>query len=100
MDTVELDEQLEQEYTDEEIEEIKHQSAFDYVDAQLKELREERGLTQKEMAERMNISQPQLSKFENSDDFYLSTLRRYVEALDADLELKVKMGQKMRRLSV
>jgi transcriptional regulator with XRE-family HTH domain len=99
MDTVELDEQLEQEYTDEEIEEIKRESAFDYVDAQLKELREERGLTQKEMAERMNVSQPQLSKFENSDDFYLSTLRRYVEALDAELELKVKMGQEMRRLS-
>ena len=100
MDTVELDEQLEEQYTEKEIEEIKRQSAFDYVDAQLKELREERGLTQQEVAERMNISQPQLSKFESSEDFYLSTLRRYVEALDAELEVNVKMGSKMRRLSV
>lgn len=98
METIPFQEQLEENYSDKEIAELRQEAAFNFVDAQLKELRRECGLTQEELAERMGITQPQLSKFENSDDFYLSTLRRYVEALGLEMSITVSLNDEQRRV--
>lgn len=54
---------------------------------ELRELRQEAGKTQAELAEIAEMTQAELSKFERRDDHLLSTLRRYVEALGGDLEV-------------
>lgn len=63
----------------------------------LRELREEVGeTTQKDLAEKIDMSQGELSKLENRDDHLLSTLRNYVEALGGELEV-VAVFQKGRK---
>lgn len=39
------------------------------------------------MADRLQVSQPNIAQFENKDDMHLTTLRRYVEALGGQLEI-------------
>jgi DNA-binding transcriptional regulator YiaG len=53
----------------------------------LRRLREQRGVTQSELARRLNMSQPEVSKLERRDDVRLSTARAYVKALGAELRL-------------
>ena len=53
----------------------------------LYELRRARAVSQIEIADRLNITQAAISKFENADDVRISTLRQYLEALGAHLEL-------------
>lgn len=53
----------------------------------LAELRRQAGLTQAELAERLGIQQPSLSKLEGQDDMQVSTLRRIVAALGGELEI-------------
>ncbi len=53
----------------------------------LAEIRKAIGLTQAELAERMDATQGGISKVENAADMYLTTLRKYVEALGGDLTL-------------
>ena len=50
-------------------------------------LREERGLTQVEVAQALDVTQGNVSRVENAADLYVSTLARYVEALGGHLEL-------------
>ena len=54
---------------------------------ELRELRQEAGMTQAEVAELAEMTQAELSKFERRDDHLLSTLRRYVTALGGQLEV-------------
>ncbi|NBC97392.1 MAG: XRE family transcriptional regulator [Deinococcus-Thermus bacterium] len=55
----------------------------------LKALRQDRDVSQAELAELMSIRQASVSKIENQQDIRLSTLRRYVHALGGELELRV-----------
>lgn len=50
-------------------------------------LREERGLTQIDVAKALDVTQGNVSRVENASDLYISTLARYVEALGGHLEL-------------
>jgi DNA-binding XRE family transcriptional regulator len=61
---------------------------------ELRELRELVGKTQEALAAQAELTQSQLSKFENRDDHLLSTLRRYVEALGGELEVVAVLGNK------
>ena len=61
------------------------------ADMLLTEVRQLVGLTQKDLAKKLGIKQPTLSKLESQDDMYLSTLRRLVEALGGKLELVVHL---------
>ena len=60
----------------------------------LAELREAKGLTQAELAERLGVSQPNISKLEaaaaspHAGAIYLSTLGRYIAALGGHLEVR------------
>ncbi len=53
----------------------------------LHRLREERGLTQVQVAEVLDVTQGNVSRLERSEDLYVSTLSRYVAALGGHLEL-------------
>lgn len=53
----------------------------------LADLRDERGVTQNEVAARLDVSQANVSRIEHEEDVYLSTLRRYVTALGGELEI-------------
>ena len=55
-------------------------------------LREQHGLTQTELAERLGMTQPSISQLENSDDLKLSTVAKYVHALDGRLEIAAVFG--------
>jgi predicted transcriptional regulator len=57
------------------------------VGAELKRLRILAGLTQEQVAARMDVQQAAISKIEKGGEIYLSTVERYVEALGASLRL-------------
>ncbi len=57
----------------------------------LAELRGLVGLTQEEVARRIGIKQPSLSKLESQADMHISTLQRLVEALGGSLEIIAHM---------
>jgi len=54
---------------------------------QLYELRHAEAVSQAELAGRLNVTQGAISKLEHADDVRVSTLRQYLEALGARLEL-------------
>ena len=53
----------------------------------LSEVRRHVGLTQEELADRLGIRQPSLSKLESQRDMQIGTLSRIVAALGGNLEL-------------
>ena len=53
----------------------------------LAELRRARELSQQTLAAVMEVSQPEISKLEKRTDTYVSTLRKYIEALGGSLEI-------------
>lgn len=53
----------------------------------LSELRQAVGPTQKELAERLGVAQPTLSRLEKQSDMQITTLQRLVEALGGELEI-------------
>jgi transcriptional regulator with XRE-family HTH domain len=58
------------------------------AEVRLSELRGRRGLSQAAVAEALSVTQPNISRIEQEDDVYLSTLARYVEALGGHLEVR------------
>jgi len=54
----------------------------------LGEVRRARALTQAELARKLGLAQASVSKVEGQADLYLSTLRRYIEAMGGYLELR------------
>lgn len=55
--------------------------------ALLGELRRARQLTQETLAETLGMSQSEVSKVERRTDIYVSTLRRYIEAMGGELQI-------------
>lgn len=66
-------------------------SSFD-AGAALRRLRLGRRLTQQELAERLGMTQPEVSKLERRRDVRLSTMRAYVGALGGSLGLVARFG--------
>lgn len=60
----------------------------------LRELREEAGLTQAQLAERIGVGQRQVSKIENGDldTTKIGTIRSYLEAVGGGLAIEYVMG--------
>ena len=53
----------------------------------LRELRKARTLTQDQLVKSLNMAQGDISKLERRADLYVSTLRRYIEAMGGELDL-------------
>lgn len=67
----------------------------------LRQVREEQGVTQKELAERMSLTQPTISALESGDldRSGLATLKAYVEALGGTVEVTATFGSRRLILS-
>jgi transcriptional regulator with XRE-family HTH domain len=59
----------------------------------LQELRQARALSQEELAEVLGLNQATISKLERRTDMYLSSLRRFVEAMGGELEVTAKFPE-------
>lgn len=59
----------------------------------LHQLRQARGLTQKMMADVLNIQQPAVGKIEKRTDMYLSTLRNHIQAMSGELEIVARFPE-------
>jgi transcriptional regulator with XRE-family HTH domain len=55
--------------------------------ALLGEVRRARQMTQETLAETLGMSQSEVSKVERRTDVYVSTLRRYIEAMGGELQI-------------
>ena len=50
-------------------------------------IRKARGATQRQIAQAWDVSQPNVSQIERTQDIYVSTLRKYVAALGGEIEI-------------
>lgn len=66
------------------------------LEYKLRELRQKRGLTQQELADKLGVTQNRISKLErlDLDRAELQTIRSYVEALGGNLRLTVSIEGK------
>ena len=60
------------------------------LEMQLQDIRKSRNVTQVELAQVLNVEQATISKLENREDMYVSTLRAYIRALGGELQLVAK----------
>lgn len=67
----------------------------------LRELREQAGLTQTQLAERIGVGQRQVSKIENGyiESAKISTIRSYLEAVGGGLALEYVVGDQRVQLA-
>jgi DNA-binding XRE family transcriptional regulator len=70
------------------------QARANELEVSLRELRRIAGKTQNEIAEETGLTQGAISHLEREDDHKLSTLRKYVAALGAELEVVAVLGDK------
>lgn len=66
----------------------------------LYELRHAEAVSQAELAGRLDVTQGAISKLEHSDDVRVSTLRQYLDALGARLELVAVFDDEDRRVPI
>jgi DNA-binding Xre family transcriptional regulator len=66
----------------------------------LYELRHAEAMSQAELAGRLDITQSAVSKLEHADDVRVSTLRQYLDALGARLELVAVFDDDDRRVPI
>jgi transcriptional regulator with XRE-family HTH domain len=57
-------------------------------------LRRAQGFTQAQLASALGVSQPEISQLEKRTDFYLSTLASYIDAMDGELTLAARFGDR------
>lgn len=62
------------------------------AEMRLQELRRARALSQEALAEQLDTDQGNISRLEQRADMYISTLRRYVEALGGSLEIVARFS--------
>jgi predicted transcriptional regulator len=66
----------------------------------LYELRHAEAVSQAELAGRLDVTQGAVSKLEHADDVRVSTLRQYLDALGARLELVAVFDEEGRRVPI
>ena len=67
------------------------------LSAKIARLREERGLTQTQLAAKMKTSTPVISRLENDGKSTVGTLRKLAEALNAELVIDLIPKEKLRK---
>lgn len=59
----------------------------------LQELRKARELSQDELAASLGVNQATISKLERRTDMYISTLRRFIDAIGGELEIHARFPE-------
>lgn len=62
--------------------------------ARLTALREEAGMSQRELAQRIGVSQPRIAAIEHSRNVTIDVLEQYAKALGGHLEIAVIQGRR------
>ncbi|MCW5829149.1 MAG: helix-turn-helix transcriptional regulator [Deltaproteobacteria bacterium] len=78
---------------------IEKAAAEEVLAINIRALRELLGKTQEEMAKATAMSQSEISRLEHRTDYLVSTLRKCVEALGGELEIRANFGAKSIRLA-
>jgi len=65
----------------------------------LAELREQRHITQKELAEKLNVKQSAISKIENRAGISLSNLYKLIQAMGGEIEIVAKFPDESFKLN-
>jgi transcriptional regulator with XRE-family HTH domain len=65
----------------------------------LNELRQACELSQEEIAKILNVKQPAISKIEKNTDMYISTLRRFIEAMGGELDISARFNNQHIRIN-
>ncbi len=88
---LELDEVIEElKATNKEYENFDEEFELFKIGYMLREVRKEIGITQEEIAKKMNTYKSNISRIENhSEDIKLSTLKRFARAVGKDISLQV-----------
>jgi DNA-binding Xre family transcriptional regulator len=71
-----------------------------FEEIRLYELRHAEAVSQIDLAGRLEVTQSAISKLEHADDVRVSTLRQYLEALGARLELVAVFDDEDRRIPI
>lgn len=79
---------------------LSHARAATLEEIRLYELRHREAVSQVELAGRLAITQSAVSKLEHAEDVRISTLRQYLEALGARLELVAVFDDEDRRVPI
>jgi DNA-binding XRE family transcriptional regulator len=87
-----------QKMSPERIARVRKEAAEELRTLTLRQLREEAGKTQVEMADLVAVTQSALSRMERREDNPIDVLRRYVEALGGELEVVAVLGNKRVKL--
>lgn len=72
---------------------IRRKTAELLAELPLQELRRARQLSQDELAQALGVNQATISKMERRADMYISTLRRFVEAMGGELEIMARFRE-------
>lgn len=72
------------------------------LEYKLRELRQQQGLTQQQLADKLGLTQNRISKFErlDLDRSELQTIRRYLEALGGELSLVVDIAGVQHKIQI
>ena len=73
---------------------LRREARAELVAMSLRQLREEAGHTQVEMAELTELTQATVSRMERKQDNPIDTVRKYVEALGGEVEVVAVLGNK------
>jgi DNA-binding XRE family transcriptional regulator len=87
-------------FTDEQLAELDAWVADEALQINLAKIRELVGVTQEDLAAKLDMTQGALSRAERSSDPKLSTLRRHVEALGGEIEVRAVFGDKSVKLGI
>ncbi|AIR67167.1 helix-turn-helix domain-containing protein [Cedecea neteri] len=89
------------EFSPEEQAEIRAMTEVLILETGLQLVREQQGLSQKQVAQKMGVSQPAIAAIEQrGNDLKVLTLKRYVEALGGKLSLHLEFPESDRRFQI
>jgi predicted XRE-type DNA-binding protein len=74
-------------FSEEKVEEIREDALREAIGLKLKQLRENAGITQAELADLIGSDQPEVSRLEERENLLLSTLQDYIHALGGQIEV-------------
>ena len=98
--TIPIDNVFEKHFTAEQLAKIDKRADAMAKKIILRQLRKSVGLTQKQLAHTLGVSQSSLSQLENRNDFQLTTLRRVVKAMGGELDVIVRFPGRLVALQV
>ncbi len=85
--------ELTKHFTAEQRREIDEMTRKALAEMPLHELRQARELTQQDLAKKLNVNQPAVSKLEQRTDAYISSLRSYIEAVGGKLKITAEFPE-------